>query len=185
MVRCMRPSETLSKRLVDARAEQGLRQSDVAQRATELGHPLDRGTVAKIERGERRVTVDDAAAFAEVLGVPLGYLLGAEEETTDEEGVELRFEVTVKLLPSREEVGGSAIRGVANSIIDAWAEKQGGWEAVRKREKAQTEKEWEHVEESMRGASEKPRTKTRLTVKDAKVPSKMKLKDVKAPSKRR
>lgn len=99
----MRPSETLSKRLVDARAEQGLRQSDVAQRATELGHPLDRGTVAKIERGERRVTVDDAAAFAEVLGVPLGYLLGAEEETTEEEGVELHFEVTVKLLPSKEE----------------------------------------------------------------------------------
>jgi hypothetical protein len=52
--------------------------------------------------GRRRSSVEEAYALADALGVSITELLGETEETPQEEGVELRFEVTVKLLPSRE-----------------------------------------------------------------------------------
>jgi transcriptional regulator with XRE-family HTH domain len=76
----MRTSEIFSRRLKDARTRRGWKQSDLSIRVTELGHPLDRATVAKIERGERRVTLDDAVALAAALGFPLMSLLAPEGE---------------------------------------------------------------------------------------------------------
>jgi hypothetical protein len=57
-----------------------------------------------MEQGERTISVEEAQALAQALGVSLMQLPGeSQPETEQEEGIELRFEVTVKLLPSREE----------------------------------------------------------------------------------
>ena len=53
----------------------GLSQRDLAARLTELGRPTPGTALSKIERGERRVDVDDLAAFAVALGVSPATLL--------------------------------------------------------------------------------------------------------------
>jgi transcriptional regulator with XRE-family HTH domain len=53
----------------------GLSQRDLAARLTDLGRPTPGTALSKIERGERRVDVDDLVAFAVALGVSPATLL--------------------------------------------------------------------------------------------------------------
>lgn len=80
------------------RRTEGLSQAALGERVG-----IGRVGITKLEQGHRPITVQEAQALAHALGVSLMYLLGESQPEADEEGVELRFEVTVKLLPSREE----------------------------------------------------------------------------------
>lgn len=77
----MSTSQVFRRRLKEARTRRGWKQSDLSQRVTELGHPLDRATIAKIEQDKRGVTLDDAVALAAALDVPpFALLLGERDE---------------------------------------------------------------------------------------------------------
>jgi len=57
------------------RVDRGLDQQALADRLADLGWPVDRTTVVRIEQGARRVTVDDLGLLAVALNVPLPLLL--------------------------------------------------------------------------------------------------------------
>jgi transcriptional regulator with XRE-family HTH domain len=57
------------------RQHYGLSQAALAQRATELGAPMVQTTVAKIESGQRSVTLNEADVLARVLGLALEYFV--------------------------------------------------------------------------------------------------------------
>lgn len=62
------------------REEQGLKQAELAQRVTELGHKMHPSAIAKIELRDvdspRSIRINEAEALARALGVPLEDLLG-------------------------------------------------------------------------------------------------------------
>lgn len=122
--------------------EQGLTQAELAERVG-IGRPA----ISGMEQGERTISVEEAQALAQALGVSILALLG-ETEQPQEEGVELRFEVTVKLLPSREE---------------------------RRESSPELQRVSEQMSEIIRRGAEK-QGRTRLTGKDSKVPSKRRTK---------
>lgn len=59
-------------------------QQQLAARLVELGRPMQASGVAKVESGGRRVDVDDLAALAVALNVPIARLLLPEVEEFDE-----------------------------------------------------------------------------------------------------
>jgi transcriptional regulator with XRE-family HTH domain len=59
----------------EVRERRGWTQDDLAERLCELGEPMDRYAIAKIEQGVRRVDVGEALAIAAALGVSLPQLL--------------------------------------------------------------------------------------------------------------
>jgi transcriptional regulator with XRE-family HTH domain len=68
--------ETVRANIAQVRKEQGLTLRDVADRLKQAGWPMAHNTVSEIERGARRVDVDDLVALAEALGVSTAALLG-------------------------------------------------------------------------------------------------------------
>lgn len=60
-----------ARRLREVRQQAGVTQQQVADRMTKVGHKLHRSAVAKIELGERPVTIGEAIQLASILGVPL------------------------------------------------------------------------------------------------------------------
>jgi putative transcriptional regulator len=88
---------TINSRIKELRKEHGWSQAELAERVG-----VGRLAISGMEQGDRTISIEEAQALAQVFGVSLLALLG-EEVQAEEEGVELRFEVTVKLLPSREE----------------------------------------------------------------------------------
>jgi transcriptional regulator with XRE-family HTH domain len=68
-----RLGEVISERVRHYRERQGLRQEDVAQRTAELGHPINRVSIAKIEKGGTRadnLPLVDLLTLAAALNVP-------------------------------------------------------------------------------------------------------------------
>jgi transcriptional regulator with XRE-family HTH domain len=65
----MSPTETFSFQLTEVRTRKGWTQQQLADRLAELGHPMGRSAISKIEGGTRHVTLDDEAAIAHALGV--------------------------------------------------------------------------------------------------------------------
>jgi transcriptional regulator with XRE-family HTH domain len=63
------PDEVLPIRLRAARESAGLTQRQLAASMTTAGYGMHQTTIAKIEAGERPVTVGESAALARVLGV--------------------------------------------------------------------------------------------------------------------
>jgi transcriptional regulator with XRE-family HTH domain len=57
------------------RHAQRLTQADLAERLRELGRPIPLASVAKLEAGDRRIDVDDVAALARALRVPVSTLI--------------------------------------------------------------------------------------------------------------
>lgn len=64
------PSEVLPTELAATRERHHVTQQQLAERLEELGSPIDRSTIGKIESGRRGVAVDELFAFAAALGVP-------------------------------------------------------------------------------------------------------------------
>jgi XRE family transcriptional regulator, regulator of sulfur utilization len=86
----------LGEQVRQIRRAQGLSQAELARRSGTA-----RVGITRLEQGQRSPTVEEAQALAQALGVSLVSLL-SETEAEQDEGLELRFEVTVRLLPSRE-----------------------------------------------------------------------------------
>lgn len=61
--------------LKNIRTHARLTQSELADRMTSVGYPMSRVMVAKTESATRPVSVEEMAAFASVLEVPVPYLL--------------------------------------------------------------------------------------------------------------
>src|SRR5580698_6346445 len=73
-------SECVAANLRRIRQERGLSYAELARRLAALGHPvLDTGLI-KIEKGQRRVDVDDLMALAVALGTTPNRLLLPEVE---------------------------------------------------------------------------------------------------------
>jgi len=68
-------SQVLAKNARDLRNIHELSQDQVAERMGALGHAWSRQTTSDVERGVRKVTVDELLAFALVLEEPIGELL--------------------------------------------------------------------------------------------------------------
>jgi transcriptional regulator with XRE-family HTH domain len=125
------PTEAFRRRLREVRASTGISQADLAARLDALDYKLSRGAIADIERGERRVSLDDALAVAAALGVaPLHLIVPFEsdrvisEEAADigifEPVAELVVTPKLKMIPM---VARSWIRGTAihlDAPLDHW-----------------------------------------------------------------
>jgi transcriptional regulator with XRE-family HTH domain len=61
--------ETFAKRVREVRERRGWTQQQLADRLRELGVPIDRTKVNRVETGARAVSIDDALAIAAALGV--------------------------------------------------------------------------------------------------------------------
>ena len=67
--------ETVRANVARVRKQQGLMLRDVSERLTDIGHPMAHNTVSEIERGARRVDVDDLMALAAALDASPAALL--------------------------------------------------------------------------------------------------------------
>jgi transcriptional regulator with XRE-family HTH domain len=79
-----RIAEAVAENVEAVRRRRGLSQQQLATRLAELGRPMQASAVAKVESGDRRVDVDDLAAFAVALNVPVARLLLPD---VDEDGL--------------------------------------------------------------------------------------------------
>jgi transcriptional regulator with XRE-family HTH domain len=64
-----KPSEVLRSRLREVRRRREWSQEDLAERLKELGVPMDRAVLARIEGGTRGVSLDEGFILAAALGV--------------------------------------------------------------------------------------------------------------------
>jgi transcriptional regulator with XRE-family HTH domain len=80
-------AETVRANIKRLRKTQGLTLRDLSDRLEQLVRPMGHNTISEIERGARRVDVDDLMAFAAALGVsPITLLMPPTDdadETTD------------------------------------------------------------------------------------------------------
>jgi transcriptional regulator with XRE-family HTH domain len=87
--------EAFAARLRQARQEREWRQQDLAAAVTELGLPMDRTTLAKIEKGQRQPRLEEFVALAAALGVDPGRLLVTEDAYGSESDVRVAPRLTV------------------------------------------------------------------------------------------
>lgn len=88
-----------AQRLREMRDTRGWTQQDLADRMRELGYPMDRASIVKIERlapesrgrgaKARKVSIDEVFAFAAALGVLPGALLHPPDDVAIAPGLEL------------------------------------------------------------------------------------------------
>lgn len=65
-----RASAVAAERIRKARDVKGLTQGALADAVTQLGHPMHQSAIAKIEAGQRKITLDDLLVLAVALDVP-------------------------------------------------------------------------------------------------------------------
>lgn len=100
-----RPSETFASRLRDVRTRRGWTQQDVSNQLAGLGRPMDRAAIARIEAGERQVSIDDFVSLAAALGVsPVHLIVPLEGDVS----VEIAPEVEVSPRQARQWIRGQA-----------------------------------------------------------------------------
>lgn len=67
--------ETVMETVRAVRERRGLSTTRLAAALKEIGQPIPATGITRIEKGQRRVDVDDLVALAQVLGVRTDYLL--------------------------------------------------------------------------------------------------------------
>ena len=88
-------TETFARRLTEERQRAGLSQAALAARITDLiGRSMDPSAVARAEKHERAIRLDEAVAIADVLQMPLTSLL-RDKDAIDEEIDELRRDLSL------------------------------------------------------------------------------------------
>jgi transcriptional regulator with XRE-family HTH domain len=90
-----------ARRLREVRQQAGVTQQQLAARMTGVGHKLHRSAVAKIELGERPVTIGEAVQLAAILGVPLMELVtdrGAATELERQHAARVEAQIAVRSL---------------------------------------------------------------------------------------
>lgn len=87
-------TEVFARRMREERRRAGVSQADLAQRLTEMiGRQVDPSAVARAEKHQRGVRLDEAIAIAEVLGVGLEAML-RDRGAVDDELDQLRQELS-------------------------------------------------------------------------------------------
>jgi transcriptional regulator with XRE-family HTH domain len=76
----LRPSEVFAQRLREIRDARRLTQAELAEKMTRAGRPMNKLAVLRVERGERKVSLDEALAFAYVLGAVPAHLLSPPDD---------------------------------------------------------------------------------------------------------
>ncbi|MCX4099131.1 helix-turn-helix domain-containing protein [Nocardia sp. alder85J] len=71
-----------AQRVRDCRQAAELTLNDVSTLLTDYGHPIDLSSLARLEKGLRRIDVDDLVALAAVLEVRVTFLLGVSDDHT-------------------------------------------------------------------------------------------------------
>lgn len=71
--------QTVRATVAAARKRRGLTLRDLAEKMQAGGRPMAHNTISEIERGARRVDVDDLVTLAKALGVSTSHLLGEVE----------------------------------------------------------------------------------------------------------
>ncbi|MGC1211268.1 MAG: helix-turn-helix transcriptional regulator [Micromonospora sp.] len=89
--RQLRGEANLADRVAYERKERGWTTEGLAQRMTAAGCPINQSAIWKIEDGKprRRITYDEALAFAEVFGIPLDELSAPPELAADRTALRL------------------------------------------------------------------------------------------------
>jgi transcriptional regulator with XRE-family HTH domain len=100
---------TLARRIAYERKQQGMTPAGLAQRMTELGCPINQSAIWKIENSTppRRITYDEAVAFAKVFGLTLDELAVPPEVAADKKlrallAEHARIDDEIKKLKRRE-----------------------------------------------------------------------------------
>jgi transcriptional regulator with XRE-family HTH domain len=108
-------SAVFAARVRELREHRGWSQGELARRLAEIGHPIGQSRVSAIEAPgpePRTVSIDQAAAFARVLNVPLELLLTQSGLWMTREATASILAVTVDMLDQAAEEAVAA----ANSI---------------------------------------------------------------------
>ena len=79
------PDSVFAQRLRETRKVAGLTQQQLADLMSTAGHKMHRSAIAKIEAGDRPVSVGEAVQFAGVLGIDLAELVTGRYSGTDRE----------------------------------------------------------------------------------------------------
>ncbi|MEU7764995.1 DEAD/DEAH box helicase family protein [Nocardia sp. NPDC049190] len=101
----------VGQRLKDVRQSRGLTLNLLATRLSDLGRPIDLSALAKIEKGQRRVDVDDLIALARALDVSPNWLLFPETATND------RVDLTAAFSMAGREAWQWAVRDQPTDIV--------------------------------------------------------------------
>lgn len=81
----MRPTEIFARRMLEERHRVGLTQATLAEKVTDqVGRTVDPSAIARAEKHQRAVRLDEAVAIAEILGVELESLLRDRDGVDDE-----------------------------------------------------------------------------------------------------
>ena len=75
--------DVIARRSQQIRTDKGWSLRELSRRLDGVGHRLDASSILKLERGERRITVDDWFALAEALEVPPSDLIVRDGEKSD------------------------------------------------------------------------------------------------------
>src|SRR6266487_1419934 len=87
-----------ARQLHKLRKMAGLTQEQLAERMTAAGNAMHRSAIAKIESGDRSVSVGEAVQFADVLGVDLGELTTERSgDTVRDRALHERAEVQIRV----------------------------------------------------------------------------------------
>lgn len=130
------PSEVFAKRLRQTRELRRMSQAELARRMTEVGRPLSKLAVLRIESGERKLTLNEAFAFAAVLSAvpdqmfsPVGdeIVWLTDNQGVDGEGMRAWLRVGDSFIASAgelsderlDELARQAILGRAQALLDA------------------------------------------------------------------
>ncbi|CAN5874289.1 hypothetical protein BH23ACT5_BH23ACT5_09970 [soil metagenome] len=113
-----KPGDILADRLRHYRSQRGWSQRDLCQAVGDkFGATINPATVARLETGQRRVTVDEACMLAVALGVPLALLLWPIHET---EPVNIAPGVSVTPWDAFEWMVGNRGFGVDDQDMKPW-----------------------------------------------------------------
>jgi transcriptional regulator with XRE-family HTH domain len=76
-----RPSEVFATRLRETRRARDLSQAELARRMTEVGRPMSKAALLRIENGERGLSLDEAIALTRILHAVPAQILTAPDGT--------------------------------------------------------------------------------------------------------
>src|SRR6266511_1650857 len=109
------PGVIFARRVKEARKRRDWSQQTLADRLTELGYPMTRVVLTKLEAGKRQATLEDIFAFAVALGVAPVHLL-----------VPLDDDEQVAVVPTRS-FSAVVVRGWLRGLYPAGKEALGVW----------------------------------------------------------
>jgi transcriptional regulator with XRE-family HTH domain len=142
----------VAENLAKIRKKRGLDQRELAARVTQAGRPVSASILSKMEKGDRRVDVDDLIALSVALNVaPLALLLPGEGAGRD------RHDLTANVQATEAEAWqwGMGERALPGAVVEGSDQQQ------------QVEYEWLSVSPAVRGVRQHPAGRaTRALIED-------------------